>query len=137
MVRTLPILAYAPKRRASLRSAVSPNSARGRLGKGRVAIIHLLTAQDVQMKMVNGLAGVITDIRHHAKTALADARIARHLPHSAHDSQHVRIAHIISDVVIVALQNKLDAAEQQVQVLMGQLAQAPEDDVQDSTLSKA
>ncbi len=36
-----------------------------------------------------------------------------------------------------ALQNKLDAAEQQVQVLMGQLAQAPEDDVQDSTLSKA
>ncbi len=35
------------------------------------------------------------------------------------------------------LQGKLDSAEQQVQVLMGQLAQAPEDDVQDSTLSKA
>lgn len=35
------------------------------------------------------------------------------------------------------LQGKLDAAEQQVQVLMGQLAQAPEDDIQDSTLSKA
>lgn len=35
------------------------------------------------------------------------------------------------------LQGKLDAAEQQVQVLMGQLAQAPEDDIQDNTLSKA
>lgn len=35
------------------------------------------------------------------------------------------------------LQGKLDAAEQQVQVLMGQLAAAPEDDIQDSTLSKA
>lgn len=35
------------------------------------------------------------------------------------------------------LQGKLDAAEQQVQVLMGDLAAAPEDDVQDSTLSKA
>lgn len=35
------------------------------------------------------------------------------------------------------LQSKLDAAEQQVQVLMGDLAAAPEDDVQDSTLSKA
>ncbi len=36
-----------------------------------------------------------------------------------------------------ALQGKLDAAEQKVQVLMGQLADAPEDGVQDSTLSKA
>lgn len=36
-----------------------------------------------------------------------------------------------------ALQGKLDAAEQQVQVLMGQLAQAPDDDAQDTTLSKA
>lgn len=35
------------------------------------------------------------------------------------------------------LQGKLDTAEQQVQVLMGQLAQAPEDDIQDITLSKA
>lgn len=35
------------------------------------------------------------------------------------------------------LQGKLDTAEQQVQVLMGQLAQAPDDDIQDSTLSKA
>ncbi len=35
------------------------------------------------------------------------------------------------------LQEKLDSAEQQVQVLMGQLATAPEDDVQDRTLSKA
>lgn len=35
------------------------------------------------------------------------------------------------------LQGKLDAAEQQVQVLMGELAAAPEDDIQDSTLSKA
>lgn len=35
------------------------------------------------------------------------------------------------------LQGKLDAAEQKVQVLMGELAQAPEDDIQDSTLSKA
>lgn len=35
------------------------------------------------------------------------------------------------------LQGKLDAAEQQVHVLMGDLAAAPEDDVQDSTLSKA
>ncbi len=35
------------------------------------------------------------------------------------------------------LQEKLDSAEQQVQVLMGQLATAPEDDIQDRTLSKA
>lgn len=35
------------------------------------------------------------------------------------------------------LQGRLDAAEQQVQVLMGELADAPEDDVQDTTLLKA
>lgn len=35
------------------------------------------------------------------------------------------------------LQNRLTVAEQQVQILMGELAQAPEDDVQDTTLLKA
>lgn len=39
--------------------------------------------------------------------------------------------------LLAMLQGKLDAAEQKVQVLMGQLADAPEDDIQDSMLSKA
>lgn len=39
--------------------------------------------------------------------------------------------------LLTALQGKLDRAEQKVEVLMGQLAAAPDDEVQDSTLSKA
>ncbi len=39
--------------------------------------------------------------------------------------------------LLAVLQGKLDSAEQKVQVLMGQLAAAPEDDIQDTTLSKA
>lgn len=35
------------------------------------------------------------------------------------------------------LQARLNAAEQQVQVLMGELADAPDDEVQDTTLLKA
>lgn len=39
--------------------------------------------------------------------------------------------------LLASLQRRLDAAEQQVDVLMGELAPAPDDDVQDTTLSKA
>lgn len=39
--------------------------------------------------------------------------------------------------LLASLQKRLDAAEQQVDVLMGELAPAPDDDVQDTTLSKA
>ena len=39
--------------------------------------------------------------------------------------------------LLASLQRRLDAAEQQVDVLMGELAPAPDDEVQDTTLSKA
>lgn len=39
--------------------------------------------------------------------------------------------------LLASLQKRLDAAEQQVDVLMGELAPAPDDDIQDTTLSKA
>ncbi|MCI8451151.1 MAG: exodeoxyribonuclease VII small subunit [Eggerthellaceae bacterium] len=39
--------------------------------------------------------------------------------------------------LLASLQRRLDAAEQQVDVLMGELASAPDDEVQDTTLSKA
>ena len=39
--------------------------------------------------------------------------------------------------LLASLQRRLDAAEQQVDVLMGELAQAPDDAVQDTTLTKA
>ncbi|MCI8469305.1 MAG: exodeoxyribonuclease VII small subunit [Eggerthellaceae bacterium] len=39
--------------------------------------------------------------------------------------------------LLASLQRRLSAAEQQVDVLMGELVAAPDDDVQDTTLSKA
>ena len=39
--------------------------------------------------------------------------------------------------LLASLQRRLDTAEQQVDVLMGELAPAPDDEVQDTTLSKA
>ncbi|MCI2241879.1 exodeoxyribonuclease VII small subunit [Adlercreutzia faecimuris] len=39
--------------------------------------------------------------------------------------------------LLASLQRRLDAAEQQVDVLMGELVAAPDDDVQDTTLTKA
>ena len=39
--------------------------------------------------------------------------------------------------LLASLQRRLSAAEQQVDVLMGELVAAPADDVQDTTLSKA
>ena len=40
-------------------------------------------------------------------------------------------------VLLGSLQKRLGAAEQQVDVLMGELVAAPDDDVQDTTLTKA
>ena len=39
--------------------------------------------------------------------------------------------------LLASLQKRLDAAEQQVDVLMGELEAAPDDETQDSTLTKA
>ncbi|MCI9128738.1 MAG: exodeoxyribonuclease VII small subunit [Eggerthellaceae bacterium] len=39
--------------------------------------------------------------------------------------------------LLSVLQGKLDSAEQEVKVLMGELESAPEDGIQDTTLSKA
>ncbi|WP_172135806.1 exodeoxyribonuclease VII small subunit [Adlercreutzia sp. ZJ473] len=39
--------------------------------------------------------------------------------------------------LLASLQKRLDAAEQQVDVLMGELAPAPDDATQDTTLQKA
>lgn len=39
--------------------------------------------------------------------------------------------------LLASLQKRLGAAEQQVEVLMGELVAAPDDEVQDTTLSKA
>lgn len=39
--------------------------------------------------------------------------------------------------LLSSLQKRIDGAEQRVEVLMGELAAAPDDDVQDSTLLKA
>lgn len=39
--------------------------------------------------------------------------------------------------LLASLQMRLDAAEQQVDVLMGELEAAPDDETQDSTLTKA
>ena len=39
--------------------------------------------------------------------------------------------------LLATLQKRLDAAEQQVDVLMGELEAAPDDETQDSTLTKA
>ena len=39
--------------------------------------------------------------------------------------------------LLASLQRRLDAAEQQVDVLMGELVAAPDDDVQDTTLTQA
>ena len=39
--------------------------------------------------------------------------------------------------LISELQKRLDSAEQQVEVLMGELEAAPDDNVQDTTLNKA
>lgn len=39
--------------------------------------------------------------------------------------------------LLASLQERLGAAEQRVEVLMGELSAAPEDQVQDTTLSKA
>ena len=39
--------------------------------------------------------------------------------------------------LLASLQKRLDAAEQQVDVLLGELEAAPDDETQDSTLTKA
>lgn len=39
--------------------------------------------------------------------------------------------------LIASLKERLNSAEQQIGVLMGELAEAPDDDVQDTTLLKA
>lgn len=39
--------------------------------------------------------------------------------------------------LLASLQKRLDAADQQVDVLMGELEAAPDDETQDSTLTKA
>lgn len=39
--------------------------------------------------------------------------------------------------LIASLKERLSSAEQQISVLMGELAEAPDDSVQDTTLSKA
>lgn len=39
--------------------------------------------------------------------------------------------------LLASLQKRIDEAEQQIEVLMGELEEAPSDDVQDTTLLKA
>ncbi len=39
--------------------------------------------------------------------------------------------------LLTSLQRRLNSAEQQIEVLMGQLAAAPDDETQDTTLQKA
>ena len=71
----------------------------------RVALIHLRSAQDMHMNMMNSLACIIVRIDYDAKAALINSLDPSDILDRGHQVSHLIGRDVIDDVLVVILRN--------------------------------